>query len=127
MKSKAKLWLLLGLTLLLTSLVAGCASEPKDYPSITAEQVISRVQVYGVPTIRVPQPMRQEAVPVNPVGQWAAIYEGNQVWRVQGKVVANNLVRRYGEWVREPSYHSTTWLHTNTTMELILWDGRPLK
>ncbi len=118
---KWRSFLLLGLVLLLVSSVVGCANEPSkppvSYPVLTAEQVISRVQVYGVPTIK-----NKWGYIASPVGQWAAVYEGDQVWRVQGTVIVNDYVRRYGEWVSEPSYYSTTWTHTNTTIELILID-----
>ena len=107
---KWRSFLLLGLVLLLVSSVVGCANEPSkppvSYPVLTAEQVISRVQVYGVPTIKI------DGKPPSPVGQWAATYEGDGKWRVQGAVV----------W--KDDYHSTTWIHTHEKIELILWDGR---
>lgn len=75
-------------------------------PTLTAEQVISRIQVYGVPTI----PLRYGSAP-NPVGQWAAVYEGENTWRVRGAVVTRYEGKDY--------YYSTTWTHNNTEIRLV--------
>ena len=121
MKSKLKSHsiLLLGLALLLASLVVGCASEPSEppvsYPVLTAEQVISRVQVYGVPILKIYDKV------ASPVGQWSAVYEGDGKWRVQGAVVVRYREKDY--------YSSTTWMYTQIGMQgeiaFIHIDGPP--
>lgn len=84
------------------------APEPTQ---LTAEQVISRVQVYGVPAITI------FSKPVNPVGQWSTVYEGDGKWRVQGAVV--------GRYEGKDYYHSTTWIYTHEEIKLILIAGPP--
>ena len=93
-KSKAKWYMLLGLIPLVASLVAGCVST-QHYPAMTAEQVVSSVQVYGIPHY-------YPGMGANPVGQWAAVYEGEGQWRVQGAVVTRYQEKDY--------YLSTSWL-----------------
>ena len=157
MKSKLK-WrsiLLIGLSVFLASLgvwaltkidVEGCASAPpvsySAVPTLTAEQVISRVQVYGVPDDSYykdwGQPIKGSP---RPVGQWAAVYEGDGQWRVQGTVVAstsksNKLLEYYEALARgenpsrpgeyqpstsiEESYYSTTWIYREDVKEIKL-------
>lgn len=66
--------------------------------------------------------------PLRPTGQWSAVYEGDGKWRVQGAVVSQTKV--YYTYPHGPGeiieiYHSTTWIHTDEKVELILWDGSP--
>ena len=75
---------------------------PIDNPRLTAEQVISHVQVYGVPDIDLSAYIGDVA---SPVGQWSAVYEGNGKWRVQGSVIVND------------DYHSITWIWTDRRIE----------
>ena len=46
-----------------------------------------------------------------PVGQWSAVYEGEQGWRIVGSVGAN-----YGD---EILYYSTTWQYHEEKLQLI--------
>ena len=144
MKSKLK-WrsiLLIGLSVFLASLgvwaltkidVEGCASAPpvsySAVPTLTAEQVISRVQVYGVPDDSYykdwGQPIKGSP---RPVGQWAAVYEGDGQWRVQGTVVATyhdlhaalSAAHSGADYNPEESYYSTTWIYREDVKEIKL-------
>ncbi len=91
----------------------------QDNPAFTEQQVISRVQVYGVSNL---------GGSVSPVGQWAAVYEGDGRWRVSGQVVKSHSVdyvvreegRRFERFPeQETSYHATTWIHTNDEIRLL--------
>ena len=74
-------------------------------PTLTAEQVISHIQVYGLPCLKEQGPYGDK----NPVGQWAAVYEGGSQWRVRGAVV-----------VQQDYYYSTTWLYwEDSQIELV--------
>ena len=84
----------------------------KDVPTLTTEQVISRVQVYGVPAI----PSYYGSAP-NPVGQWSAVYEGENTWRVRGAVVTR--------YEGEDYYYSSTWIDNNTEIRLVSIIGKP--
>ena len=127
MKSK---YLLLGIAVLVMGLVVSCNT---DKPSFTADQVISRVKIYGIPqkAIRneifklgdsfkkmisgrgssldawVDARVPKDTVVV-PVDEWVAAYEGNNQWRVQGNVTTG----RGGKF-------STIWLHTDTEITLV--------
>jgi len=91
--------------LLLASIVVGCAKEPSvSYPTINAEQAIDYVQVYGVPALTVEGHTQDD--PAIPVGEWAAVYEGDDKWRVQGQV-------RLGD--RD---YSTTWVYDGHTISM---------
>ena len=82
-------------------------------PTVTAEQVISRIQVYGLPSLE----MYGEYGPKNPVGQWAAIYEGDGQWRVRGAVV----VQTGGG---KEYYYSTIWIYQEDgQIELVDFSG----
>ena len=65
---------------------------------MTPDQVINIVLVYGVPNF--PEGK------VQPVGQWAAVYEGSGRWRIQGYVSMGRLT-----W-------ETTWSYTNNQVVL---------
>ncbi len=77
-------------------------------PTLTAEQVISHIQVYGLPLLKKYGYYGDK----NPVGQWAAVYEGSGQWRVRGAVVGQS----YGG---KEHYYSTTWLYQNGQIELV--------
>ncbi len=113
MKNKAKRFLLIGLVALVVVSLIGCAST--DRPTLTSEQVISAIQIYGVPytnSYLTEDEQQGKYEHMNPVGQWAANYEGNGRWRIQGAVV----VRYHGEDL----YGSTTWTYTEETNEISL-------
>jgi len=69
---------------------------PPEYPqaSMTADEIINIVQVYGVPAIP------HGAVPM---GKWSAYYEGNGRWKVRGQVRLNYPSGNYD--------YSITWLY----------------
>jgi len=123
--------LLLIMLIVLSSMIA-CGKTQLSHASerMTPEQVISQVQVYGVPTLKhggevwtrpastylwgsrtaetVTNPTYMNAAPV---GQWAAVYEGNDQWRVQGSVVFSVE--------QENRYYTTTWLYSSTRLQLV--------
>ena len=113
-----KRWLISGLLLLLLLPIACAGKPPADYPVLTEQQVISRVQVYGVSYY-----LRITGGSVSPVGQWAAVYEGNGRWRVRGQVAKSYQVLRWSGsryyYDQETSYHATTWIHTNDEIRLL--------
>lgn len=95
--------------------IASCAETPppqsqpvevKQY--LTPEQVISIIQVYGVPHFEI------RGAHGSPVGHWAAVCEGD-AWRVQGAVVL-----RYGD---KDYYFSTTWQYSDDELELLNCEG----
>ena len=76
------------------------------------KQIISCVQTYGVPYF----PSSYGSNPY-PVGQWAAVYEGDSNWRIQGGVATTsyeNKTRNY----------STTWRLRDTELTLLMVDGK---
>jgi len=100
----------------------GCASESPTQTQtsaivqLTPEQVISIVHVYGVPYIPAySKDTYSSPFEPSPVGQWAANYEGNDTWRIQGSIV----LRRYGR----DYYGSTTWLFIDNRLELVNFEG----
>jgi len=108
MKSRVK-WLLVLTLFLISSLLIGCGSWAG---SPTEQQIISCVQTYGVPYF----PSSYGATPY-PVGQWAAVYEGDSNWRIQGGVATTsyeNKTRNY----------STTWILSDSKLTLLMIDGR---
>ena len=89
-------------------------------PTLTAEQVISRIQVYALPTLT------KHGVDgaKNPVGQWAAVYEGGGQWRVRGAVVVQ--IHRYGK--SEEYYYPTIWIYREDgQIELVDFSEPPLR
>jgi hypothetical protein len=126
---KLKLALATILVVLLSlSILTAC--QPK-YPEekMTAEEVINKVYVYGIPTFPVgksPQPS----------GQWGAVYEGQGSWRIQGTVAVKEITKTFvpntmslltGEKhtyyteieVEKTTYYQTTWLYENNKVQLI--------
>ena len=77
--------------------------EEERIASMTPDQVINLVLVYGVPSF--PLPTAQA------VGQWAAVYEGQGTWRIQGSV--------FTHITSTPRYWKTTWLYDGKTVKLI--------
>ena len=107
MKFKA-LYLLL--VLLLVGSVISCGKPTPAAARLTDQQVISIVQVYGVPNIH--QYTRHLPTgAANPAGQWAAVYEGDAGWKVQGAIVITAVDGR-------PSYYSTTWRYSDEILAL---------
>lgn len=109
-----KLWHQILLIIMLTSILPLTGCGKSDVPRQTSQQVISIIQVYGVPyssyyegVVGSPQP----------VGQWAAVYEGDGQWRVQGAVVTRYDGKDY--------YYSTTWTYKSTEIRLIRISGEP--
>ncbi|NQT31617.1 MAG: hypothetical protein HQ588_04710 [Deltaproteobacteria bacterium] len=115
MKNKAKRLLLIGFAVLVVVSLLGCAAT--DRPTSTNEQVISVIKVYGVPYINSYLPEDEQLGTyghMNPVGDWAAAYEGDGQWRIQGAVVV--------KYKGEDLYGSTTWTYTEGTNKIsLIW------
>jgi len=104
-------WLLtLSLVLLLTIPLLSC-SPSSNMGHLTEEQVISIIQVYGLPTIKV------YGEPLHPVGHWAAVYESGDKWRVRGA----GVVKLEGE----DYYCPTEWTYNSKRIELVNIEGVP--
>jgi len=102
-----KLLILLILSLLIASLSLSCADEragEEETINWTSEQIIASVQVLGLPHYF-------EGQQITPIGQWAAIYEGDNNWKVQGSILT---IYQNRDYVR-----TTTWLHTASQIELL--------
>ena len=116
-----RLFLVVVVILLLASVIVSCTSStvpsPKPAPQPTAppsspakppqaymteQQVISLVQVYGVPA------MGQGIVAL---GNWSAFYEGDGRWRVRGQVRQSGSNGDFD--------YSTTWLYNGQTISAI--------
>ena len=100
MRNKAKLLLLSGLAALLVVPLLGCGLvETLVSPSaLSSQQAIAIIQVAGIPyiddyykeTIGGEDPQSPVTIsPATPVGLWAANYEGEGNWRVQGPVATS--------------------------------------
>ena len=101
---------------ILLSLVifSACTTEQQTQPtqpttptypeaSMTPDQVVNLVLVYGVPNL-IPK--------AQPVGQWAAVYEGAGRWRIQGSVATPTVTGGTRYW-------KTTWSYANNKVTLI--------
>ena len=112
---------IIGLTTVLNIYLIGCVSgstieEPiVDEPKLTEEYVISIVKVYGVPYLDsyLKRPFPEDWF-FSPVGQWAAVYEGESVWRIQGTVIVNALGSEFEEYI------PTTWIYDINANRLTL-------
>jgi hypothetical protein len=76
--------------------------EEAQIASMTPDEVINIVLVYGVPSFPIPA--------AKAVGQWAAVYEGQGMWRIKGSVATGTTNLRY--W-------STTWSYNGKSVKLI--------
>ena len=79
---------------------------PCPEASMSAEEVINIVFVYGVPHFPI-------AVS-HPTGKWAAVYEGNCVWRIVGTMA--HQTSSMGE--TSIIYLATTWTYTKGKVTL---------
>jgi hypothetical protein len=86
--------------------------EVTPAPILTAQEVISRIQVYALPELE----GHGKYGPKNPVGQWAAVYEGDGLWRVRGAVVVQTSEGK-------EHYYSTIWIYQDGRMELVDFSG----
>jgi len=113
-----KLWYLILLIMMITLTLSSCGKPPPppDVPTLTSQQVISIIQVYGTPHINyyLKESGSQRTVYGSPysAGQWAAVYTGNGSWRVQGTVGGSYDGKNY--------YCSTTWTYTYDDKEIKL-------
>ncbi len=107
MKKRWRLLAVLVLALLIASLVISCADSSiieKVTIAWTAEQIIASVQVLGLPHYFTGQQ-------TTPIGHWAAVYEGEDTWRVRGSILT---IYENRDYVR-----TTIWLHTSSQIELL--------
>jgi len=113
---------LLAIFIILLSLgiFSACAEEqptqttplyPESY--MNADEVINIVLVYGVPALT-DYPFYGRA---QSVGQWAAVYEGEGKWRIQGSVTTQSI--KIMDNPRDTIYWSTTWEYSNNQVKLI--------
>ena len=112
-------------TILIILLLIGIFSACKQqYPEekMTADEVINIVLVYGVPNFPIDG--------VQPTGQWAAVYEGEGKWRIQGTVAvqrprlsrflpreSNGIVIEGPQY--ETVYYQTRWSYSNNKVKLV--------
>jgi len=101
MRVKAKWFLLSGLVALLVVLLLGCnlVTTITSPSSLNNAQAIAIIQIAGVPYIDnyYKETVGEEEYqasgvigPVTPTGQWAAHYQGQGNWRIQGPVTTNS-------------------------------------
>jgi hypothetical protein len=103
-----KLFITIIVIILLSGVIVGCEKEQPEittptYPeaTMTADQVINIVLVYGVPEF----PIKG----THSVGQWAAVYEGKGKWRIKGSLARTGTSLTW----------STTWTYSNNKIILI--------
>jgi len=97
-------WLLMLLAISL--LPVGCVAEQPvaDVPQLTPDEVINIIWVYGIP-YDFPFPNAQ------PTGGWAAVYEGEGQWRIQGSVFTHIY--------NKTQYWTTTWTYKDRQITLV--------
>jgi hypothetical protein len=107
-------------TILIILLSLGTITACKQqYPEekMTTDEVINIVLVYGVPEFPISGAYQ--------VGQWAAVYEGEGKWRIQGtlavqKIIGSTFILNGTEGPQyESVYYQTTWSYSNNEVKLV--------
>ena len=111
---------ILGLAMIVTGATIALSQGDalKLWPAYSEQEVISIIKVYGVPEVNdylstIGQPRIYGIA--NPVGDWAAVYEGDGRWRIQGSIAIQCPECEY-----ESGYGSSTWTYLESYNEINL-------